>query len=445
METRTRAHARRASALAATVAALGLFASACSNDASDQSDTTNAATESSVDSAAADKCALLQDFNWLNDNRERINDMIKDLGECGADPEREGAPLALFDWDNTVVKNDTAEALINYMLLNDKVKQPPSADWANLNEYFTPEIITELNDKCGGLAPEGEVLPTSKPEGAECADIIEKIIEDSETSDGTPAFQNFNARRIEPAYAFKVQLLAGYTEDEITDFARETRDEYISAPEGTKVKVGSKEYNGWIRYYDEITDLINVLKEHGFDVRIVTASPQPQAQAWGEKIGLEPDKVMGVKTVLDGDKWSYEMVQCGGEKSMTYIEGKRCRVNEEVLGITGPEAWDPAPEDKRQVFAAGDSNTDVSFVGDATYLRLAVNRNKQELMCNAYFDEDDKWLVNPMFIEPKDKQDEPYDCDENGRIEEDDSTGPLHDSQGNPIPDQEDAVYELQK
>lgn len=154
---------------------------------------------------------------------------------------------------------------------------------------------------------------------------------------------------------------------------------------------------------------------------------------------------MGVKTVLDGDKWSYEMVQCGGEKSMTYIEGKRCRVNEEVLGITGPDAWEPAPEEKRQVFAAGDSNTDVSFVGDATYLRLAVNRNKQELMCKAYFDEDDKWLVNPMFIEPKDKQDKMYDCDQNGRIEEDDSTGPLLDSKGNPIPDQEDKVYELEK
>ena len=39
-------------------------------------------------------------------------------------------------------------------------------------------------------------------------------------------------------------------------------------------------------------------------------------------------------------------------------------------------------EDK--VFAAGDSSTDLTFLEDATALRLVINRNDPALMCSAY-------------------------------------------------------------
>ena len=37
-------------------------------------------------------------------------------------------------------------------------------------------------------------------------------------------------------------------------------------------------------------------------------------------------------------------------------------------------------------------------------------------MCNAYDNEDGKWLINPMFIEPKGQREEPYPCSTNGEI-----------------------------
>ena len=43
----------------------------------------------------------------------------------------------------------------------------------------------------------------------------------------------------------------------------------------------------------------------------------------------------------------------------------------------------------------------MTFVGDATAAHLAVNRNKNELMCRGLDDSDHRWLVNPMFIEPE--------------------------------------------
>lgn len=42
----------------------------------------------------------------------------------------------------------------------------------------------------------------------------------------------------------------------------------------------------------------------------------------------------------------------------------------------------------------------MTFITDATALRLVINRNQIELMCRAYDDSDGRWLVNPMFIDP---------------------------------------------
>ena len=199
---------------------------------------------------------------------------------------------------------------------------------------------------------------------------------------------------------------------------------------------------GWVRYYDQITDLIKTLKENGFDVRIISASAEPVARVWAEPLGLTDNKVMGVAMTHEGERITASLMPCGGdEASMPYIEGKRCRVNQDVLGITGPDAFKPAPESQRQAFSAGDSDTDVSFLIDATALRLVINRNKTELMCNAYDNEDGKWLINPMFIEPKGQKTDPYPCSTNGEILPDGGTGPLKDISGNLIEDQQDTVF----
>ena len=86
---------------------------------------------------------------------------------------------------------------------------------------------------------------------------------------------------------------------------------------------------------------------------------------------------------------------------ITYIDGKRCWINQEIFDVRGAAAEKVQPAQQRQVFAAGDSDTDISFLRDATALRLVLNRNKNELMCRAYDNSDGRWIVNPMFIEPK--------------------------------------------
>jgi len=180
-------------------------------------------------------------------------------------------------------------------------------------------------------------------------------------------------------------------------------------------------------------------------VRIISASAEPVVRVWAEQLGLDADHVMGVRPIVEGGVLSGRLRGCGGvadgdDSVIPYIDGKRCQVNEVVFGVQGPTAFEQLPADRRQVFAAGDSVTDVTFLGDATGARLVINRNNPELMCNAYDNSDGKWLVNPMFIEPKAQADAPYHCSTEAYTDAAGAKGAVTRADGSVIPDQVDSV-----
>lgn len=59
--------------------------------------------------APEDCSTLAAGQSWYGDNKERITRFISETGRCGAAGSGT-APLAVFDWDNTVVKNDVGVA-----------------------------------------------------------------------------------------------------------------------------------------------------------------------------------------------------------------------------------------------------------------------------------------------------------------------------------------------
>lgn len=420
---------------AAFLAALVLAASplaACAADNTEASDQGATCRTLAVDSA------------WYGDNRDRLQKVISDNGRCGTPPGgASGAhPVALFDWDNTVVRNDIGSATAYWMLRNDKIRQPAGGDWRTTSKYLTPEAAEGLARACPtALAAPGLPLPTST--STQCADALVTVVETGKV-EGKAAFDGYDHRRMEATYAWVVQIMAGYTEQEIEDFAKTAREEALKAPVDSKQTVGTTSVAAWVRYYTPIKDLIGTLVADGFDVRIISASAEPVVRAWAPEVGLAPDKVMGIRPVVADGRITPHLQGCGdvpdGEDStITYIDGKRCVVNQEVLGITGAAAWNQAPADRRQVLAAGDSVTDISFLSDATGIRLVINRNVPELMCTAYGNADGKWIVNPMFIEPK-PQAKPYACATGGT----NATGeqvPVLGANGQPMGATADTVY----
>ncbi|CAM3233726.1 haloacid dehalogenase-like hydrolase [Tsukamurella hominis] len=416
----------RAAVTAAALLALAPIAACTTNDAQD---------------TAAECRTLAPDAGWYGDNHDRLQKLIAERGHCGTG-HGGAAPVALFDWDNTVVRNDIGSATAYWMIRTGKIRQPANGDWRTTSRYLVPEAAQALAEACPtALAAPGAPLPTDRD--TRCADALVAVVDDAEIG-GKPAFAGFDHRRMEPAYAWVVQLMAGYTEAEIEDFAKAARTEALAAPEGAKQRVGTTEVGAWVRYYSQIKDLIGTLAANGFDVRIISASAQPVVRAWAPEVGLAPDKLIGIRPVVADGKIAPHLRGCGdvpdGDDSMiNYIDGKRCLVNQEVLGITGAAAWQQAPADRRQVLSAGDSVTDITFLGDATGLRLVINRNVPELMCTAYADADGKWLVNPMFIEPK-PQAKPYACATAGT----DAAGakvPVRGTDGAPLGSVADTVY----
>ena len=160
-------------------------------------------------------------------------------------------------------------------------------------------------------------------------------------------------------------------------------------PQGATWRVGSGKETAWIRYYAEMRDLIGTLQRAGFDTWVISASPQEWADAWGRGVGIDRAHTIGIRTVKRHGRITPHLKGCGGPRAradsvMTYIDGKRCWINQGILDIRGPAALEPAPADRRQALAGGDADTDVTMVRDATGAHVVINRNKPELMCRAF-------------------------------------------------------------
>jgi len=439
-----------------TTIALSLFLAACAENSVPQPDPQQQPAEEtpgqlglkqpvgSLDKKLCLPSDLRTDLPWYGTNRETLTSWMDSLGCASKDYKHNKPPVALFDWDNTIVKNDVGDAITFYLIKNDKVLQPPSQDWKQTSPYMTQAGADALSAACGTSVAAGQPLPTSVNLG--CADEILSMYIDNKTRAGATAFSGHNFRRMEPTYAWTAQLLAGYTRAEVATMTHAAVDPMLAAPQGTTQVVGTKTLNGWIRMYDQISDLIHGFQTRGYDVWIITASPNDVVAALSPGVGIAPDHVVGIRSLLDSDgKLTYHFEGCGtvpdGEDSMiSYIEGKRCWVNKVVYGDTSATAMQRRAEDDRQAFAAGDSDTDIEFLRDAKY-KFALNRNKNELMCFAYHNEGDTWRVNPMFIEPKSAKTSLYACSTTACKSAAGVGGPCIDEAGNVIPDQADTVH----
>ena len=427
------------------IAAAILF-SACTLTSSDDAPLAGDMAASARSQSKARKCnpkPMRADPAWYGANRETLTTWLDSSG-CESelyDPTRK--PIALFDWDNTVLKNDVGDAITFHLISHDQVLQPPDHSWKRTSGYMTDAGAAALVAACGTAVPAGHRLPTSTNPG--CADEILSMYIDNKTRGGATAFAGHNFRRMEPTYAWTAQLMAGHTHAQVRQMAIDASGPQLVAPIGATQIVGSRTVNAWLRIYPQITELIKAARSRGYEVWVITASPTDVVRALAPLAGVDPDRVVGIRSVTDHrGKLTYAFEGCGpvpdGNQSMiSYIEGKRCWVNKVIFGDTAATAIDRR-HDPRQVFGAGDSDTDIEFLRDSTY-KLVLNRNKLEIMCHAYNNENDTWLVNPMFIQPRAQRTEPYPCATTAHRQADGTPGPALDDNGEVIPDQQDAVF----
>lgn len=370
---------------------------------------------------------------WHGDNRAKLQQVIDERGTCHGRPGPR--PVAVFDWDNTVIKNDITDATLAWSLRHDALLRP--ARWTDTSPWLSPAANRALRAACDTV-PVGRPMPTSR--NTACADEIMEIRERSKTMAGEAAFVgSWHHRRTEPSYAWVTTLFAGHTPAAVTVFARRARAEALRAPIGAKQTVGTHTLAGYIRYYEQQKDLISTLQKAGFAVYIVSASAEPIAEAWSGGVGVDRRHTIGIRNIVRDGRLTPAVRGCGDDPhALPYIDGKRCLVNQEIFGIRGARAWEQQDPAHRIALGAGDADTDVTFVNDATGAHLAVNRNKTELMCRAFDNADGRWLPNPMFIEPMPQRTQPYPCATAGAVLPDGNRGPLRRADGSVVPDQQE-------
>ncbi len=343
-------------------------------------------------------------------------------------------PVAVFDWDNTVVKNDIGDATFYYMLKHDEILQPPNKNWRAINSSLSDAALTALDTACGKLAKADKPLPTSSAKGQACADALLSIYEDEKTPSGDPAWIAGSTTLFWKApYAFVAQVQQGHTPKDMRRIAKAAIDEAIAAPIGSTQHIGSRDVVAWLRIYEPMRDLIKTLDNSGFDVWVVSASAQPLVEVGASYVGIPQNHVVGVRANINKiGKLSARIEVCGQmpvNSVMTFDEGKRCWINKEIFKIPEKDQAKRASDlAKRPVFVAGDADTDIAMLKDATEHALVIHRHKTQISCNALADKTGKWLLQPMFIEPKATASKPFACstavdvlgnrilDENGAI-----------------------------
>jgi phosphoserine phosphatase len=398
-----------------------------------------------VNACATTPTQLRTDLAWFGDNRATLTAWLDSVGCQSPTYDASHKPVALWDWDNTISKNDFGDAITYWFIAKGKVLQPDNQDWRKSNPYFTDAAVAALTAACGVTVAAGQPFPAPSSTNHDCADEMLSIYDTETTRAGAAAFTAANARRYEPAFAWTPQLLSGYTHAEVQAEVQAMLTQELGAAMDATQTIGTTVENGWLRIYDQQKDLIAAAQSRGIDVWIISASPQDVIGTAAQMVGVPFDHVIGIRSMTDSaGKLLPTFEGCGpyadGQTSIIpYIQGKRCYVNKIVYGET-TNALLRRPDGQRQVFAAGDSDSDVEFLRDATY-KLAINRNKADLMCHAYYNEHDTWRVNPMFIEPKAAKATPYPCSTTVFVDETGASLPTRDEGGNIIPDQDDAVH----
>jgi phosphoserine phosphatase len=181
------------------------------------------------------------------------------------------------------------------------------------------------------------------------------------------------------SYPWVTFFYAGYTLDEVKPLAREAFDEQsavtiekikLTSPESLPGEAGvlSFSYKAGVRATPEISGLMAMMREAGFDVWVITASFEGTVQSVSEPdaYGYEVpnDHVIGNRLKQDADGKYLPEVDDSEGYAITYRQGKA----DVLRNLVG----------KAPIFAAGDSDTDFEMMTSfaETKMSLVVNRLK---------------------------------------------------------------------
>lgn len=305
---------------------------------------------------------------WLPENRRRLERLIEEYGRGGSKWDPSSPPLAVFDWDNTMIRNDIGEAVFYHAIRDMRFKfDRGDAFWELIPEALGRRELRSSYEEI-------KHLPLKKARKTRAYRRYRKLFH--AVYEGIKE----NNAKYNVDYSWLVQLMAGFTPSELRRFTDEVIAEELARPMGVEViqeGPGDREpvvIPAGIRFYPEMLDLVERLREAGWEVRIVSATSEWSVRRFAKRAGFPLSLVHGVKVRVRKGRLTREVTQ------PTWGEGK-ARV---VLRKAG----------RPSRLSGGDNNIDVPLLRLSTGERLVIDRGREPLRSIA---ESEGWILQPRF------------------------------------------------
>jgi len=324
---------------------------------------------------------------WTEENRARLLEVITTRGRRGAAYDPAHPPVVLFDWDNTAMRGDVGDLAFSYALDHAALTGlPPAGGFAALAP-FRPDLAADLDASCVPSAP--GTFPSH------CRNLLARIALTGRDLRDHDAFTVPIGATYKPSYALLSQLFVGLAHEEIAAIGRTALRRAFEAPLGARTEVAETDVEAFARIPRELRELVEILREEGFDLWVVSASHQALVEVAAAELGFPADHVIGMRPRRGADGRylaGFEAPFEGAASPITtYDEGKRIWALREVFGIREAlaEARAPAP-----VLAFGDADTDFAMLDWAEHA-LLFDRGHVRVGCRARAR---GWMIQPVLL-----------------------------------------------
>ena len=311
---------------------------------------------------------MLMTGTWLPENRAALEDLLRRVGRGGPEYRADAPPLAVFDWDQTVIRHDIGDALflhqieaLGFALDHDEFWTVLDPSDVTLREQAA--LLRELADDARADHPTFHALREAVLVGFLRSGLLDP----------------------QEGFPWQTRLLAGMSEAEIADLTRQAMEKEMAAPLARReFQAGGQtvHFHTGLRPYAEILDLMRQLEAHGIAVWIVSATNVWAVRVMAEALGVPADRVIGMRTRVAEGRITAELE---GEAVATW--GKVKAIQRYIHPTRQP------------VLVAGDNVTDLPMLEYSGDTRLVIDRGVAALrqVAEERAAAGERWLVQPMF------------------------------------------------
>jgi phosphoserine phosphatase len=230
---------------------------------------------------------------WSDENRNALEELI--------DRNHARSPIAVFDWDNTCIRGDIADAVYHEISLDlaFHFESPGFWDWITENGSEN-NIVEAYHRYCTKPHAESRLRLRVGFEQAR-----------KRMHDGPDDAS---------AWAWDSGAFVGWTTAEVREYTRRVVMSELTRPEKIET-IGTEsetiEIRTGLRLHAEMMELMQALQERGWQVWVLSASPQWEIEAFAGLYGIPPTRTIGMRRELHGDRITSQVAP-----PVSYSDGK---------------------------------------------------------------------------------------------------------------------------